>query len=297
MRALFAVALSGLIGCGACEPDRAPSPTASTTVAPALSRPTVHHAAPQHLLACRVVTLEGDAHVETSGPDAATAPLLLQGLAPPDAWVDLAAGSRVVARDPRTTRETTFRGPARVRACAGYAEESWVASGTFQSSVGAGESPGAEEWVVTPSGVVRYTASEVSVEVTRHGAEATLTSGVAFAWGIDTGAASGAMEEGWRRLPSGRTRLAAHEDSVSAAVGRCASLAASARSLAADVIAPGGPADAGTITRQVTTRRIARAACAVATLRVSALPPADAAPLLRPVADANSAWSGLPIGL
>jgi hypothetical protein len=30
---------------------------------------------------------------------------------------------------------------------------------------------------------------------------------------------------------------------------------------------------------------------------VNALPPADAAPLLRPVADANTAWSGLPVGL
>ena len=70
-------------------------------------------------------------------------------------------------------------------------------------------------------------------------------------------------------------------------------LAGSARTLATQVMAPGG-ASGSVITQQVTTRRLARAACAVATLRVNALPPADAAPLLHPLADANSAWSGIP---
>jgi hypothetical protein len=311
VRALLAATLLTLTGCGACEPDRTPSAKVSTSgsasslassappapsAAPA-ARPPRDRALPQHLLACRVVTLDGDARVEAPGQDAGTAPLLLQGLAPPEAWIDLAAGSRVVARDPHTTRETTFRGPARVRACTGFTEESWVASGRFESSVGAGESPGAEEWVVTPSGVVRYTAAEVSVDVTRHGAVAILSSGVAFAWGTETADAGAALEEGWRRLTPGKTPLATHEEPVSSAVDRCASLASTARSLAAQVMAPGGAPGDGTIPRQVTARRLARAACAVATLRVNALAPADAAPLLRPVADANSAWSGLPLGL
>jgi hypothetical protein len=302
MRELLAAMLFAVSGCGACEPDRAPPPgasTAATASAPPLAsasigRPSPGPHIPQPKLACRVVALDGDAHVEPLGPDS-TAPLLLQGLAPPQSWIDLAAGGRVVARDPRTTRETTFHGPARVRMCQGFAEESWLASGSFQSSVGAGESPGAEEWVVTPSGVVRYTAADVSVAVMRHGTDATLAGGVAFAWGIDSGDA-GATDEGWRRLPAGKTHLGSHEEAVSAAVDRCAGLASSARALAAEVMAPGG-ADAGTIHEQVTTRRLARAACAVASLRVNALPPADAAPFQQPVADAHSAWSGLPVGV
>jgi hypothetical protein len=304
VRELLAAALFALTGCGACEPDRTPSATLATSASapPAAkaspSAPSLRaRAVPQHLLACRVVTLDGDARIEAPGQDAGTAPLLLQGLAPPEAWIDLAAGSRVVARDPHTTRETTFRGPARVRACTGFTEESWIASGRFESSVGAGESPGAEEWVVTPSGVVRYTAAEISVDVTRHGAVATLSSGLAFAWATETADAGAALEEGWRRLAPGKTPLATHEEPVASAVDRCASLASTARSLAAEVMAPGGAAGDRTIPRQVTARRLARAACAVATLRVSALSPADAAPLLRPVADANSAWSGLPLGL
>jgi hypothetical protein len=317
--------LLGLAGCGACEPDKKPPPaasasasaTASAPVAPLASRPP--HPAPQPKLACRVIALEGEAHLESPAGDAGTSPLLLQGLAPPEAWIALAKGTRFIARDPHTTRETTFRGPARVRACVGYTEESWVASGTFESSAGAGEAPGNEEWVVTPSAVVRYTAAQLSLEVKPHETDVTLTSGTAFAWQPSAGAAgAGAprgdggaspdgrspaspepgrnQDEGWLRLgpAPGTTKLGTKADeTASVTLDRCVTLSASARTLAAQVMAPGG-ANAASVTQQVTTRRLARAACAVATLRVNAVPPADAAPLLRPLADANNAWSGLP---
>ena len=135
-------------------------------------------------------------------------PVLLQGLAPIEAWVGLAKGARLVVKDPRTTRETSFRGisgPARARACVGFAEESWVAAGRFESSVGAGEAPGAEEWIVTPFGVVRYAAAKVTVDVQPRDAEVKLDSGVAFAWtpvGIAP-ATDGGLEDGWLRLPAG----------------------------------------------------------------------------------------------
>jgi hypothetical protein len=145
----------------------------------------------------------------------------------------------------------------------------------------------------------------------------TLTNGVGFAWQPsaaagdaggppgDAGSASDgrspaspepgrSLDEGWLRLATGKTKLGgAHDEPASATLDRCKTLSASARDLAARVMAPGG-ANASTITQQVTTRRLARAACAVATLRVNALPPADAAPLQGPLATANSAWSGLP---
>ncbi|HEY3820911.1 MAG TPA: hypothetical protein VGL81_27295 [Polyangiaceae bacterium] len=312
MRALHAAALAALLvtaSCGACQPDKSPPPAASSS-APATPPPIASHV--QHnlappKLACRVAALDGEAHIETPGTargvDAGSAPLLLQGLVPIDAWIDVGKGSRVVARDPKTTRESTFRGPARARACVGFTEESWLASGTFDSSVGSGEAPGNEEWVVTPWGVVRYTAAALSIEAKPHEADVTLTTGVAFAWqpsagSGDAGAAAAdagsALEEGWLRLPAGKTRLGApHDEPVSATLDRCTALASSAKDLATQVMTPGG-SNAATITRQVTTRRLARAACAVAALRVDALPPADAAPLLGPLATANSAWSGLP---
>jgi hypothetical protein len=306
-----AAALLCTASCGSCQPDKTPPPEASASAsAPATTTFPVIASHPQHSmpppkLACRVVTIDGDVRIETAGVDAGTTPLLLQGLAPTEAWIALAKGSRFVARDPHTMRETTFHGPARARACVGYAEESWVASGSFESSVGSGEAPGTEEWVVTPSGVVRYTTAAVSVEAKPHGAEVTLTTGVAFAWqpsaatgdaGSAPGDAGGGLEEGWLRLPAGKTRLGTgHDETPAATLDRCVTLAASARALATQVMAPGG-ASGSVITQQVTTRRLARAACAVATLRVNALPPADAAPLLHPLADANNAWNGIPSG-
>jgi hypothetical protein len=297
--------LVGTAGCGACEPDKPPPPAPSASAASASAKPppvTSHptHTPPAPKLACRVVALDGEAHVETGADDAGTTPLLLQGLAPVDAWFSFGKGSRVVARDPRTTRETTFRGPGRARACVGFTEESWLTSGYFESAVGAGEAPGNEEWVVTPSGIVRYTSAGLSLEVKPHETDVVMTSGVAFAWQPSgAGAAgppgdAGALEEGWLRLPMGKTRLGTgHDETPSAALDRCVALSASAKDLAGQVMAPGG-ASGSLITQQVTTRRLARAACAVASLRVNALPPADAAPFLRPLADANVAWSGQP---
>ncbi|HEX3345004.1 MAG TPA: hypothetical protein VHS09_10555 [Polyangiaceae bacterium] len=308
MRVLHVAATAALLGaasCGTCEPDRIPPPaaSASASTATATSPPApshVSHNPPPPKLACRVVALDGEVHVETTAIDGGGPPLLLQGLAPPEAWVALGKGARVVAKDPRTTRETTFRGPSRARVCVGFTEESWLASGAFESSVGSGEAPGNEEWVVTPWAVVRYTTAALGVEVKPHEADATLTSGVAFAWQPSSGDAGGtgdggsASEEGWLRLPMGKTKLGTgHDEPVAATLDRCTALASRAKDLAGQVMTPGG-ASAATITQQVTTRRLARAACAVATLRVDALPRADAATLLGPLATANAAWSGIP---
>ena len=312
MRTLSVAAVAALVsvtGCGSCAPDKTPPPAASASAptsatAPVIAIPShVPHNAPPPKLACRVVALDGEAHIESPGVDAGTTPLLLQGLAPTQAWIALSKGTRVIARDPKTTRETTFHGPARVRACADFSEESWVASGGFESSVGSGEAPGNEEWVVTPWGVVRYTSAQLAVEVKPHETDLTLASGVAFAWqpsagaadaGAPAGDAGSALEEGWLRVPTGKSKLGTgHDEPTSATLDRCVTLSAAAHGLASQVMTPGG-ANTATITQQVTTRRLARAACAVATLRVNALPPADAAPLLRPLAEANNAWSGIP---
>jgi len=300
-------------GCGACEPNKTPpppAPSARASVAPVPTPavpPSAHLPRPQAKLACRAITVEGDVHIETSsgpaGPDAGLVPVLLQGLAPTEAWVGLAKGARLVVKDPRTTRETSFRGlagPGRARVCVGFAEESWIAAGRFESSVGAGEAPGAEEWVVTPFGVVRYGAAKVTVDVLPREAEVMLESGAAFAWTpVAPATGDAGLEDGWMRLPAGRTRLQSREpaggpEAARIALDRCKTLAASARALAVQVMSPDGGAGGSTIAAQVTTRRLARAACAVASMRVHALAESDAAPLVRPLADANASWSGIP---
>jgi hypothetical protein len=264
----------------------------------ATQRPHIPTPAPPKL-ACRAIAADGDVRVEVPGADAGTgAPVLLQGLVPTNAWVELAKGARLVAKDPRTTRETTFRGPGRGRACVDYGEESWLTAGIFESSLGAGEGPGLEEWVVTPYGVVRYGAAKLVVEIKGQQAFVKVESGVAFTWSPGPPTPGTTIEEGWVRQVPGAATLSAPRgeppaDGTKLAVDRCTTLATSARHLAEQVMAPGG-ADAGTITAQVTTRRLARAACAVASVRVGSALAAEAATLAQPLASANAAWSGLP---
>jgi hypothetical protein len=272
---------------------------------------------------CRAIAVDGHVHVETGdlGPmgDAGAAAggpaaLASQGEIPDGPWVALMADSRLVAKDPRTTRETTFIGPARVRACVDHREESWLASGHFESSMGAGETPGAEEWVVTGLGVVRYMAAKASVDVRATDGAVEVANGVAFLWlpddvGIvtpasrktgDAAAAPALDDDGWLRMGEGTaklTRRAPLDSFVRArrAVEQCVSLTRRAQDLAAELFAGarGAPMDAGTAKDQVRTRRLGRAACDVADLRVGILPPS--AP--RGEMSARLEDSGVPIQL
>lgn len=313
-RAVLVVAVGALARCGACEPDRGPAPSASASAssAPGATRPPIAPSGPIGLLhprperpACKALSVEGDVHLEAAG-DAGTTPLLIAGLVPTEGWLVLAPGARFVAKDPRTSRETAFRGPARVRACVELTEETWLASGGFDSSVGSGESPGNEEWVVSPLGVVRYTAAKLAVDVRPRDVRAVVASGGAFVWSSDDasthtadGGVLGHTDDGWLRAEGGTVTLSATSlapspvDAARGAVSRCTSLGRQAHDLGALVMA--GGADAGTIAAQVGARRLARAACAVAGLRLAAQPPRDALdPLVKSLAEGNAAWSQLP---
>lgn len=327
---VFAVVSLCTAGCGACEPSSAHGTDGGAASSSAAPLPSLaggpggpHPSASAHLpppvqrFACRAIQVQGDVHLDTPG-DAGLVPLLIEGLVPTDGWLTLAKGARFVAKDPRTTRETTFRGtPGRVRACVGYAEESWIASGGFDSTMGSGEAPGQEEWVVTPLAVVRYAAARLSVDVRPKDESVAVTGGVAFLWpaddarfrSVDGGATATIDSEtrdaaspardadaGWVRLENASASLTPTAgmpdtlDSARAALGKCSSLAKIARDLTSTLMA--GGADAAVITEQVTTRRLARAACDVAGLRIAALPPSEGTMALgRSLTEANTAWT------
>ena len=81
-----------------------------------------------------------------------------------DAWLDLDPGGKLTAKHPHSTRETTFTGPGRVRACVGRGEEAWLAKGTFNSVPSSGERPGGGGVAHhARSGVVRYGAAKLEV--------------------------------------------------------------------------------------------------------------------------------------
>lgn len=305
--ALAAVGLA-LAGCrGGAAPttaDAGVSAAAEAAVAPAESArvPAADAArsSEQPPLPCRAIALEGRVSIEPSGDaDGGVKPaeLALQGDVPPG-WLVLSEGTRLVVKDPRTARETTFHGPARVRACVGGSEEVWVTQGAFESAPGAGEVPGAEEWVVTPQAIVRYAAAKVRVDVRPASTTATMVAGVAFLWPPQRGP----MSEGWQRLGSGEARVGpavGPSGGASAPLQRCVSLARRAQELAAGLLAAvGGAPDAGTVAEQVTTRRLARAACAVAKLRFEdtrGSAGGGSADWAAPLAEAEAAWRTLPI--
>jgi len=272
---------------------------------------------------CRIVGLEGDVRAEDaaqpapahgkSGSDAAAGlALVTQQEIPVESWLLLGPASHLVAKDPRTTRETTFLGAGRVRPCVGRREESWVASGAFESILGAGETPGAEEWVVTPLAVVRYTSAKVRIEVGSKATRTALVSGTAFAWRTDDASArlgdggliddAGTESDGWQRVTAGTLTFEASAAPSAtararAAVEQCTTLADRSRDLGAMLMAPSvGLPEASAITEQVNGRRLARAACAVASLRVATLPPAASRDALEAsLGDAVTAWTAVPL--
>jgi hypothetical protein len=319
-------------GCGACEPDRSATPDAGPAAVSIAPAPPAPPPRPRVDIrpACRAIAVDGDVHLEPPGtrPDAG-APMAVQDRIPDDMWIGLGAKGRLVVRDPRTARETTAAGPGRARMCVDAQEESWLAGdgASFESSPGAGEAPGAEEWVVTELGVVRYTAARLGILVRSGGISVSVADGVAFVWpaqdatltvnstregGVLPPSASDA--DGWERVAGpGRANLSARPRirrdpagrSAPGAVAQCTQLAGRTHDLAAALLAPpddrpvgdSAPNDASLVANpveQVRTRRLARAACAVANLRTAATTE-DAPDIARVLKAADSAWRELPV--
>jgi hypothetical protein len=270
-----------------------PSATPAVSVAPSASA-RVMPPPPR----CRAISVAG---TSTMTPIAGSpAALLDAGLGaivaesadlPDDVWIDLQKGAKLTAKHPHSTRETTFIGPGRVRSCVAHAEEAWVVSGTFDSVPSSGERPGAEEWVVTPFGVVRYASARVDIVVTASKTDVKVTSGVAYSWTDDHASAlvppealakdASNIPDGWTRLEDTRAvtltpkAAAKPEEFAKAAVDRCNVAARAAKALAAAVAGPDASL-AQVAPRHVIARHIARAACDVALLRVGVLPASPA---------------------
>jgi len=303
----------------ACHPstttttDAAPVPSASAAADPSASASAVASVAasasarpappPQR---CRAISVAGTSTLTAILGTTSAGAALDAGIGatvaesadlPDDVWIDLQKDAKLTAKHPHSTRETTFIGPGRVRSCVAHAEEAWVASGTFESAPSSGERPGAEEWVVTPLGVVRYASSRVEIAVTAGKTEVKVTSGVAFAWSDEHASAltpstpkakegakdakEAALPDGWTRLEGTRSVTftpkspAKPEESAKAAVDRCTLAARGSMALATAVASPDASL-AQVAPRHVIARHVARAACDVAQLRVALLPASSA---------------------
>jgi hypothetical protein len=322
-----------VVACKGATPASTPDAATSSSSAPAVaaSAPSERpYRPPPVALSCRAIAVAGAVHwlagdAADAGPIGA--PLVSDAELAPHGFLSVATGGRLVVKDPRTSRETTFVGPSRARACVAAREESWLPEGHFESSMGAGEGPGAEEWVITPEAVVRYTAAQLRVDT--GGAQTTVAvgAGAAFLWVADDAHASRASVPGpvtvpapdaggaaatddgggppdesdlpWRRLFGGAWRIAVPSPvDPHAAVDPCRSRAERAESLAREVLARGdaSPDEAGRkVAEQVRERRLARAACALAAVRLAAAPATAHADDADAVRRANELWATVPV--
>lgn len=255
---------------------------------------------------CRAIAADGEVRLQT---DDGGVVVSLQDELEPGHWIWLSPDARLVAKDPRTSRETTFRGLGHVQPCVGRTEESWVTSGTFESTAGAGEMPGAEQWVVTPLGVVRFGAGRVTIDAPAgsNTVEVEVPSATAFVWpaqdasvrGPDGGGASAASDEGWLRVSRTSATLIRPArrpppEGARAAIEACRTAGRTAHELAGALV--GADASGKTAAAQVTARRLARAACAVAAIRVDSLfDRAGKEALSESLKEADALWRTLPV--
>ena len=235
-------------------------------------------------------------------------------------WLDVAAKANFTVRTLETGRELRFEGPGRVRACAD--DVALVAEGSAVGLPGSGEAPGAEQWVATACGAVRwasgvhrfagardacrlqsslgtaqlYVAEDVTAEDVAVDGGAPLA-GDAGPTGPAPGTDAGTGKPSWRRIDARRAlRLQGHGTldtpaAVKSALASCERSAQVVQRLATSMTSgdAGGTGTIGELAAEsVVARGIARAACAVAAVRIalSGSKPPDLARLDA----ANSSW-------
>jgi hypothetical protein len=212
-------------------------------------------------------------------------------------WIDLPPRASFTVRTLETGRELRFEGPGRVRACGD--DVALVSEGAAVGLPGSGEAPGAEQWAATACGVARW-ASGVH-RFAGAGDACTLQSslGTAHLWvasdvtALDEASDGGAPDAArtlapdagvalgpWRRIDARRTlglhargRLDAPAAAASA-LGACERAAQAVQELAlrmsaGDAGVAGGASLGGLAAQSVESRGVARAACAVAAIRVA----------------------------
>jgi hypothetical protein len=289
--------------------------------------------------ACRAMSLRGDARLTLPSPGTARAGA---GSADPSAWrwlktgelvpdgaiISLGDGGTLTVQATVSTREMTIVGPATAEVCPGGDEAVRMSRGKATSFPGAGVRPGAEVWVATPLGVVRFNEAQIEIDVPGADAErlrVTVVTGQATyvpANGVtivpagepDAGrsaepsagqnAAAGAKgtAEGLLALSPGTTLEASRPKATPARwqrdlVAACARRASAAREAGQKVAAAGRsnrPALADFAAAHVQARQLARAACESARA-AGVMPTAQYDAAIRADLDrADESWKALP---
>ncbi len=201
-------------------------------------------------------------------------------------------------------------GPGSVRACVAGEEDLWMASGTYTSVVGAGETPGSEVWVVTPHAVVRYgSGAHLTLVGGVPRLDAKLGGGAAWAYPVDgvlmhagaphvDGSAGGGTSQlrsvdGWTEIPVNANVSFTSKKSPSQVLGDCEQAAKAAHDLGEQIMTRDASL-AEAAPQHVIARRKAHAICAVAEmLATRSLDPMERQRLLPRARAANAKWREL----
>jgi hypothetical protein len=81
------------------------------------------------------------------------------------ARIELPDGAELTLQATASGREIGLRGPARAEVCPEGEEEMRLSWGTVRGFLGPGVRPGAEVWVATPLGVIRFNDANLEIEV------------------------------------------------------------------------------------------------------------------------------------
>jgi hypothetical protein len=206
-------------------------------------------------------------------------------------WLELGNQSELVVRHGASARELSLHGPGRFLPCRSGLEQVLIATGTLHSSPGTGVRPGAEVWVATPFGALRYADANIELAVEQSGLRVLLRGGQAF-----TEAAEGLRGDQAGRLvgPNGRAS-ARGKPNASALVSACERAARAAEHSARQLLGAKSGELGQLAATQLRARRVARGHCLVAEASVAQLE--DAATKSRlgdQVEKLEALWQGIP---
>ena len=232
---------------------------------------------------CRVMNLSGEAQ---RGGQPLVAGVKL------DAAPSVVLGAKASLHLVHTTsaRQWTIFGPARLLACEGGAEELTLASGTLRTEPGTGVRPGAEVWVGTPYGSLRYSDGQAEIRVGERELSVRVSTGEVWF----TPLAGDSPEE--RRLTQPTTTFAArtHRLAGEPAMARCGRDAALAAERARALLEPSGEPLGKRAAEHVRARQRAHATCASARAALLAEAPRDQEAGSTELARYEQLWRGVP---
>ncbi len=199
---------------------------------------------------CRVMTVSG--RVERGAAAVRAGDVLNDGRA-----LELAPDSTLHVLHTVSGRGWTVTGPARLVMCEDGGEEIILARGTLRAEPSAGVRPGAEVWVGTPYGSLRYADAGAELEISARELRVRVASGQLWFSGL----AESTTE---RRLTGSATFGAAHRATSALWTARCGRDATLAETRATELLAASVEPLGARAAEHVRARQRAHASCASA---------------------------------